>query len=238
LASPEPAFAMRGVGASYGSRRVLTDFNLEVGPGEIVAVLGHNGAGKTTALRIASGLKKPSGGSVQMGGRDLRGTSASARARSGLSLVPEGVQGIFPTLTVRQNLDAVRVREEEIDDDLEQVLHDSFGDVLIERPNQVAGSMSGGQRQMLALALALIRRPKVLLLDEPSTGLAPIIVERIFNVVADLAPRSGMAVIVVEQDVASALRVASRVVVVQSGKLVAEFPKDQLPSATELWRLF
>jgi branched-chain amino acid transport system ATP-binding protein len=150
-------------------------------------------------------------------------------------LVPEGVQGIFPTLTVRQNL---AIGGDAGHPELGGALRDAFGEVLVDRMDQIAGSMSGGQRQMLAISIALSRRPAVLLLDEPSTGLAPVIVERIFATVAELAPRLGTAVLIVEQDVASALAVSDRIAVLQSGTVVAEFSRAECPPPTELWRFF
>lgn len=243
MASPEPpALELRSLTAGYGARKVLTGLDLHVQPGELVAVVGHNGAGKTTALRVAAGLKTPSEGSTFQSGRDLRGMSASARARGGLGLVPEGVAGLFPTLTVRENLDAVQVYAEAKDPDgwahVEAEMRALFATVLEDRSGQVAGSMSGGQRQMLAIALALTRRPSVLLLDEPSTGLGPAIVGTIFKVLETLVASTSTAVVLVEQNLADALKVAHRVVVVQSGRAVATFPRDNFPPATELWKYF
>jgi branched-chain amino acid transport system ATP-binding protein len=238
LALSEPALELDGVRASYGARTVLEGFSLSLAPGEIVALLGHNGAGKTTALRVAAGLKAPSAGKVRMLGRDVGRLNASARARSGLALVPEGVRGIFPTLTVRQNLETARPASSEHGNELDELLEEAFGDVLVARANQVAGSMSGGQRQMLAISIALRRHPSVLLLDEPSTGLAPVIVDRIFGVVGELPARTGTSVLVVEQDVSAALRIATRVQVIQTGRLVAEFSREECPPPTELWRYF
>jgi branched-chain amino acid transport system ATP-binding protein len=242
LASPETALELRGITAAYGKREVLRGLELSVAAGEVLAVLGHNGAGKTTALRVVAGLKSPSAGSVHLMSKDVGGLGASKRALTGLALVPEGVSGIFPSLTVRQNLDAIERRRTNGDragwSQVETRLHEAFSDVLVDRVDQLAGSMSGGQRQMLAISLALLRRPTVLLLDEPSTGLAPIIVERIFEVIDDLVKATGTAVLLVEQDITHALKIATRVVVVRSGAIIAEFSHDECPSSTELWRLF
>ena len=228
-ASESAALELRGIGAHYGPRTVLTGIDLAVLPGEIVALFGHNGAGKTTMLRVACGLKSASAGEVHLGGKKVTG-NASARARLGLSLVPEGVRGIFPTLTVRQNLDAARPRGVSTER-IEETLADAFGDVLVERMDQPAHSMSGGQRQMLAISLALIRQPSVLLLDEPSTGLAPAVVRRIFQLLADLPERPAM--VIVEQDLPAALQVASRVLVLRSGEFAAEFDRADCPDPTE-----
>jgi branched-chain amino acid transport system ATP-binding protein len=240
LASSDTALRLRGISAAYGARDVLHDVDLEVGRGEVLALFGHNGAGKTTALRIAVGLKRPLAGSVALLGNDLGRMSCSARTRSGLALVPEGVAGIFPTLTVRQNLAAAEpaTRARRGDVDIEANLREAFGEVLVERMDQVAGSMSGGQRQMLAISLALIRRPAVLLLDEPSTGLGPSVVQRIFTVVRELSEKAGTAVVIVEQDVAAALQVADRIAILQSGILVGEYTRESCPLPTELWKFF
>lgn len=240
--SNDVGFEMVGVSAGYGPRTVLTDFSLSVGRGELVAILGHNGAGKTTALRVASGLKTPKRGNILMRGAALDGLPANARARKGMGYVPEGVAGLFSTLTVEQNLAAVRVFDGSTEDnawnEMDGHLNDLFGEVLIDRAKQVAGSMSGGQRQMLAIAMALRRRPTTLLLDEPSTGLAPFVVDRILQVVSKLVETTSTSVVLVEQNLASALQVSSRAVIVQSGQIVAEFDRDSFPEPTELWRYF
>jgi branched-chain amino acid transport system ATP-binding protein len=243
LGSPDLcSLDVQGISASYGARQVLTDFTLRLRPGELVSVLGHNGAGKTTALRVISGLKAPTGGSVFLDGVRLGRKAAHTRARMGLAMVPEGVAGLFPTLTVRQNLEAVvPFTERRETSRLEQMEHDLnaiCGDVLSGKMNQVAGSMSGGQRQMLAIAMALTRHPKVLLLDEPSTGLAPLMVERILRVVQQSVQAGRTSVVLVEQNLANALRVSSRAIVVQSGRVVAEFERDDFPDPTALWHYF
>jgi branched-chain amino acid transport system ATP-binding protein len=236
-----PSLEMTGVTASYGSRKVLDNFHLTVARGELVSVLGHNGAGKTTALRVAAGLKAPTSGSVSMFGVKLDGVRTYARARMGMGFVPEGVSGLFPTLTIRQNLAAVRPAANENSaawQTMEDHIRELFGEVLVNKVDNVAGSMSGGQRQMLAIAMALRRRPSLLLLDEPSTGLAPIVVERILRVVETLVKTTSASVVLVEQNFANALRVSSRTVIVQSGRVKAELTHDQFPEPTELWRYF
>jgi branched-chain amino acid transport system ATP-binding protein len=236
-----PSLEMTGVTASYGSRKVLDNFHLTVARGELVSVLGHNGAGKTTALRVAAGLRAPTSGSVSMFGVKLDGVRTYARARMGMGFVPEGVSGLFPTLTIRQNLAAVRPAANENSaawQTMEDHIRELFGEVLVNKVDNVAGSMSGGQRQMLAIAMALRRRPSLLLLDEPSTGLAPIVVERILRVVETLVKTTSASVVLVEQNFANALRVSSRTVIVQSGRVKAELTHDQFPEPTELWRYF
>jgi branched-chain amino acid transport system ATP-binding protein len=158
-----------------------------------------------------------------------------------MGFVPEGVSGLFPTLTIRQNLAAVRPAANENSaawQTMEDHIRELFGEVLVNKVDNVAGSMSGGQRQMLAIAMALRRRPSLLLLDEPSTGLAPIVVERILRVVETLVKTTSASVVLVEQNFANALRVSSRTVIVQSGRVKAELTHDQFPEPTELWRYF
>lgn len=243
MASPDTySLDVRGISANYGARQVLDDFSLQLQPSELVAVLGHNGAGKTTALKVIAGLKVPRSGTVAMDGRPLKGMPTFARTRRGLGVVPEGVAGLFPTLTVRQNLAAVVPCEgnpqTDAWDKMQEHLNELFGEVLVDKADQVAGSMSGGQRQMLAISMALARRPTVLLLDEPSTGLAPMIVERILRVVETLVKTTPTSVVLVEQNLANALKVSSRAVIVQSGSIAAEFTRDEFPDPTELWRYF
>jgi branched-chain amino acid transport system ATP-binding protein len=236
LASPDVALKFESINAGYGARTVFDGFDLSIGRGEVVALLGHNGAGKTTAMRVATGLTRARAGKVRLGSRELGHMNAAARSRAGLSLVPQGVEGLFKTLTVRQNLEAARPRS--YDKAMETRLLEAFGDVLVNRQNQVAGSMSGGQQQILAISLALLRSPSVLLLDEPSTGLAPSVVKRILRIVSELALQEDTTIVIAEQDIAAALSVASRVCILQSGQLVADFAREECPPPTELWHYF
>jgi branched-chain amino acid transport system ATP-binding protein len=236
LASADLALTFESVRAGYRARRVFEALDLSVARGEIVALLGHNGAGKTTAMRVAAGLTPAAAGRVTLDGVDVTRLSAAMRSRAGLSLVPQGVVGLFKTLTVRQNLDAARPGGD--DGAAEQRLRESFGDVLVELGDRTAGSMSGGQQQILAISLALLRSPSVLLLDELSTGLAPAVVRRILALVSDLAASRGTTVVAAEQDIAAVLTVATRVCILQSGELVADFARAECPSPTELWRYF
>jgi len=204
--------------AGYGSKRVLDGIALSVRPGEILAVLGHNGAGKTTMLRAVMGML-PCRGRVTLDGTDLPG-GATARQGAGLRLLPEG-RGIFPDLSVAENIDVVAAANCAGRDDL-------FGPasvyalfpVLAERRTTRAGSMSGGQQQMLALSLAILGRPRCLMLDEPSIGLAPNLVTRILDEVSGLCRTHGMGAVLVEQNVAAAMRVADRVMIMNSGAWV------------------
>jgi branched-chain amino acid transport system ATP-binding protein len=204
------------VQARYGPVHALHDVSLTVGEGEVVAVLGANGAGKTTTLRAISGTVSRSG-SVDLDGKQLRG-SPEAAARAGIAHVPEG-RGTFVDLTVTENLrlGAYTRRDRSVKEDIQRV--SGYFPWLAERGGQRAGTLSGGEQQMLALARALMSRPRLLLLDEPSLGLAPMIVREFFRTVRDLNEKEGLTVLVVEQDARVALSVSSRAYVLEVGRV-------------------
>jgi len=207
-----PALEVQGLSASYGSSTVLRDVDLVVRPGEVVALIGPNGAGKTTLMRAAAGLVRANRGTVHLAGVDVTTRKPHQRAKAGLCLVPEG-RGIFPSLTVRENLrlqGSSRQREETLD----RIL-DAFP-VLRDRVGLPAGSLSGGQQQMVALGRCLVTDPSVVLLDEVSMGLAPLIIDQIFDAVDGLA-RTGVALLLVEQYVTRALAMADSVYVLSRG---------------------
>ncbi len=204
--------------AGYGPINVLHRVSVSVNAGEIVALIGANGAGKTTTLMAISGLVKARGGSVQFNGKDLTKVPAHDVVKLGLAQSPEG-RKIFPRLTVRENLQMgafTRTDKPGIAADLEK-MYEMFP-ILRERQNQAGMYLSGGQQQMLAIARALMARPKLLLLDEPSLGLAPQIVVQIFDVIRDLN-KQGMSVLLVEQNARMALRVAHRGYVLETGRV-------------------
>jgi branched-chain amino acid transport system ATP-binding protein len=225
---PEPLLQLEQVEARYGAMQALHGVSLTVGEGEIVAVLGANGAGKTTTLRAVSGTVRRSGGDVVFAGNRISRRSPEAVARLGIAHVPEG-RGTLTELSVRENLrlgayvrhDRAGVREDE-----RRVL--SYFPWLETRSGQRAGTLSGGEQQMLALARALMLRPKLVLLDEPSLGLAPIVVAEIFRIVRELNERDGLAVLVVEQNAALALEAASRAYVLEVGKVAVEGSSAEL----------
>jgi len=190
-----PILELRNVRASYGSIEVLHGVNLSIGRGEVVALLGPNGAGKSTMIKVVSGLLRPTSGQLIVSGRDVTGAAANALARAGLCTIPEG-RGIFPNLTVRENLLMATYSGHKLSD-IEESTYTRFPR-LSERRTQLAGTMSGGEQQMLSLARALATNPVILLLDELSMGLAPLIVAELYQQVAAIAAE-GVSVLVVEQ---------------------------------------
>jgi branched-chain amino acid transport system ATP-binding protein len=218
---PEALLELEDVTARYGPVAALHGVSLSVGEGEAVAVLGANGAGKTTTLRAISGTVKR-GGRLAFAGKSIARNSPEAVVRAGIAHVPEG-RGTLTELTVRENvrLGAYTRRDRPaIKEDEERVL--GYFPRLEQRRDQRAGTLSGGEQQMLALARALMLRPRLLLLDEPSLGLAPLVVAEIFRIVGELNERDGLAVLVVEQNAALALEATSRAYVLEVGKVAVE----------------
>ncbi|HEX5360017.1 MAG TPA: ABC transporter ATP-binding protein [Fluviicoccus sp.] len=209
---------------AYGGIQAVKGIDLEVHPGELVCLIGANGAGKTTTLNCLGGLLKPSGGSIQYQGKDLLAIAAHDRVRLGLSLVPEG-RGVFSRLTVAENLQmgayARKLQPGELEKAFERFPR------LHERRDQLAGTLSGGEQQMLAIVRALLSKPKLLLLDEPSMGLAPLMVEKIFATIAEVTA-DGVAVLLVEQNARAALKLAQRAYVMESGRITLEGPAAEL----------
>jgi branched-chain amino acid transport system ATP-binding protein len=208
---------VRGLEVRYGGIRAVKGVDFSVEEAELVCMIGANGAGKSSTLRALAGLVPSGPGQVRYAGRDLYGVRAFERARAGLVMVPEG-RGVFPQLTVDENLalGAYARKGPEVAQELERTLQ--LFPVLRERRSQSAGTLSGGEQQMLAIGRALMSAPRMLLLDEPSMGLAPIIVQTIFAVIARVN-RAGVTVLLVEQNAHLALRIASRAYVFESGEI-------------------
>ena len=213
---------LRNVEAGYGSLTVLRRVTLHVSPGEIVAILGANGAGKTTLLRTVAGLVRARGGEILFRTQDVRRLPPERTVALGCSLVPEGRQ-VFASMPVWENLllgahvQYARGRRREVEEDLARV-HRLFP-VLGARGNQLAGTLSGGEQQMLAIGRALMARPRVLLLDEPSLGLSPILVQQIFSIIKEINGQ-GTTILLVEQNALQALAIANRGYVLQTGHVV------------------
>jgi branched-chain amino acid transport system ATP-binding protein len=208
--------------AGYGDATVLSGVSFNVTEGEIVAIVGANGAGKTTLLSTIAGLVTPRAGSIHFRGREITGQPAHQLPEDGLALVPEGGR-LFPFMTVQENLElggfAPRVKATRAAR-MDEVM-DAFP-ILRERRNQLAGKLSGGERQMCAIARALMGRPSLLMLDEPSVGLSPLMVERVFEIVDGLARRNGLTIVLVEQNVSEALEVADRAYILDRGRIAHE----------------
>jgi len=210
---------LNDVHADYGNIQALMGVSLTVEPGEIVALIGANGAGKTTTLRVIAGLLHPRGGTVALEGRAITGLAPHLVHRRGLGLVPEG-RCIFPGLTVMENLEMgayVLNDKARIQANLENAFQ--LFPRLKERASQKGGTLSGGEQQMLAIARGLMAEPRLLLLDEPSMGLAPVLVDQIFEIIQDLNAR-GTTILLVEQNALMALSIASRGYVLQTGSIV------------------
>ncbi len=231
------ALEIRSLNVSYGPIHALKDVNVDVASGQITTLLGANGAGKTTLLRTLSGLITPRSGTIRLGDRDITGADPSLIVRLGVSHSPEGRQ-VFPNLTVRENLQLgayTRSDKAGIATDMAWVL--SLWPRLEERLAQSAGTLSGGEQQMLAMARALMARPKILMLDEPSLGLAPVIVAGIFDTIK-LINQQGMTVLLVEQNAHLALKVAHHAYVLETGNIQKSAPAAELlndPSIREAY---
>ena len=218
---------LRDVHVHYGNIRSLQGVSLQVAEGELVALIGSNGAGKTTTLRTISGLLRPSPGAITFEGAEIQRASTDRIVALGISHCPEG-RRIFGSLTVRENLILGAVSRSDhaaIAEDEEMVF--ALFPLLKERLRQAGGTLSGGEQQMLAIGRALMSRPRLLLLDEPSLGLAPLMVERIFETIAELK-RQGRTILLVEQNVHHALDIADRAYVMETGRITLEGPADVL----------
>jgi branched-chain amino acid transport system ATP-binding protein len=224
-----------GVSAGYGRGIVLHDLSLDVRDGEILGILGRNGMGKTTLMRVLAGLLRVRGGRVAVDGVDLTGAPAHVRAAHGVAVVPQG-RGVFPDLTVAENLRLGRLaagRRHQA-----KRLDEVFGYFprLAERRGQAAGTMSGGEQQMLAIGRALMAEPKLLLLDEPSDGIMPVLVHQIARNIVDINRNEGLTTVVVEQNVPMVGSLAGRCLILEGGRIVADGTPADLADRGEIER--
>ena len=219
---------IESLNAGYGDMQVLFDINLNVENGEVVSLVGSNGAGKTTLLRIISGFLPVKSGSISYLEKDLLKTKPQQRAELGISHIPQG-RGILGTLTVKENL-IMGAYPKKARKNANTEIENAYNRFpkLRERQNQMAGTLSGGEQQMLAIARALMIHPKLLMLDEPSLGLAPIVVENMFEIISAISKEEGVSILIVEQNLVQALSVASRAYVLETGKLVMQGPAREL----------
>lgn len=227
-----------GLEASYGRRQVVFGVTLDVRPGEVVTVLGHNGAGKTTTLRSIFGIIEPAAGSVRYQGRDVERMSCLERVRSGMSFVP-AERFVFPEMTVLDNLrlGGECVRSSAVVAERIETVFGTFP-LLMERQNQLAGTLSGGQQRILSVGTALMSDPKLMLLDELSLGLAPVVFQQIAEVIRGLVEERQLSVLLLEQNVSQALDFADRAYVMRSGRIILEESVDELRRRENWWDLF
>ena len=233
----EPVLTVKDLRVNYGAIEAVRGISFEVPDKQVVALIGANGAGKTSTLRAISRVLKPVSGSVKFHGEELTKLQSHEIVARGLAQAPEG-RGIFLNLTTRENLDLgafLRTDAAGIAEDLEKAF--ALFPILRERVNQVAGTLSGGEQQMLAVGRALMSRPKLLLLDEPSLGLAPQVVERIFQVLRDVS-QSGVALLLVEQNAHKALQIAHRAYVLETGEVVMQGTGKELLASPEVRKAY
>ena len=228
---------IKNINVHFGVIHALKGISLTVNKGEIVTLIGANGAGKTTTLRTISGLKKPTDGAILLDGKDITNTSAQERVMMGISQAPEG-RRVFSAMTVLENLELgayLRRDKKEIAKDLETVYH--HFPILADRKKQIAGTLSGGEQQMLAIGRAMMSRPRILLLDEPSMGLAPLFVQEIFNIIRDIN-KAGTTILLVEQNASMALQIANRAYVLETGSIVLSGTGSELMQSDDIKKAY
>ncbi len=228
---------IKNLNVHYGVIHALKDISLTVNAGEIVTLIGANGAGKTTTLRTISGLNKATSGEICLEGKNITTISAPQRVELGISQVPEG-RRIFPAMSVLENLELgafLRNDKAEIKTDMNMVF-ERFP-ILEKRRKQTAGTLSGGEQQMLAMGRALMSRPRILLMDEPSMGLAPLLVREIFEIIKDIN-QAGTTILLVEQNASMALSIAHRAYVVETGSIVISGTGEELTKSSEIQKAY
>ena len=219
----------------YDNIRALKDVSFSVEEGEIMTLIGANGAGKTTTLLTLSGLKRAQSGTIRFLGKDITKTTPQSRVAMGISQSPEG-RRVFPGLTVLENLEmGAYLRKDDFSADMEKVF--TYFPRLKERKKQTAGTLSGGEQQMLAMGRALMSRPKLMLLDEPSMGLSPLLVSEIFEIIRELH-ESGVTILLVEQNAALALKICHRAAVMETGRIVLSGTGEELSRSPEVQKAY
>jgi len=236
--SAQPLLAAAGIAAGYGKKEIVRGIDLAVAEREVLLVLGHNGAGKTTLMRALFGLIAPSAGRVTFAARDITGRRPAENVAEGLAFIPQG-HGIFPTLSVRDNLElgAFALPDRfQLGARLDTVF--ALFPILAERQRQIGGTLSGGQQQMLAIGMALMHAPRLMILDEPSLGLAPNLVDKVMQAIRTVNQRFDTTILMVEQNVRYSLPIADRVAVLKTGLKIYDGPPDPLHDHVELMKLF
>jgi branched-chain amino acid transport system ATP-binding protein len=238
VASTPPRIAVENIVAGYGKRSVLHGITLDVGPGEVVTVLGHNGAGKTTLLKSIFGLLPLREGTVKLDGVDCTGMSTVESVRSGMSYVPAEAP-IFRELTIRENLElgAFTVTDADVRRERLERVHRLFP-MLAERSGDTAGTLSGGQQRLLSLGTALMSGANLMLLDEPSLGIAPSLVNELFETIGRLCREEGLSILLIEQNVRAALPLADRAYFMRMGRIILEESAEQARVREDWWDLF
>jgi branched-chain amino acid transport system ATP-binding protein len=232
-----PLLDVRGLQVGYGGIHAVKGIDFHIAPGELVALIGSNGAGKTTTLKSLAGLIAPAAGQIHYDGKSLANIPSHRRVALGMALVPEG-RGVFARLSVAENLlmgAYSRTDRYEIEEDLARMY--ALFPRLVERRDQLAGTLSGGEQQMLAMARALMSRPRLLMLDEPSMGLAPLMVKKIFETIQEVASQ-GMSILLVEQNARLALQVASRGYVMEGGSITLSGASSELLGSDAVQRAY
>jgi len=233
-----PVLVIDKLRTGYGRKQVVFDVDIHVGEGEVVGVLGHNGSGKSTTIKAVLGILPAQSGRITFQGRDVTKSGSRANVKAGMALIPSE-RFVFADLSVLDNLLLGGANEPDTDKRAKRLeLVYSLLPILKERSYQLAGTMSGGQQRMVSLGLALMSSPKLLMLDEPSLGLAPAVVEQIFARVRQLADSEGLSVLLLEQNVGQALRVVDRVYVMRSGRVLLEETAEQMKKRDSYWDLF
>ena len=236
--SPPVILRVDQLQAGYGRKQVVFDVDLTVREGEIVGVLGHNGSGKTTTIRTILGLNPVIGGRIEFKGRDATRSNSRVNVKAGMAMIPSE-RFVFADLSVDDNLLLGAANDPDQDRRARRLeLVRKLFPILVERSGQLTGTMSGGQQRMVSLGTALMASPTLLMLDEPSLGLAPAVVHQIFDTVRRLADEEGLAVLLLEQNVGQALRIVDRVYVMRSGRVILEESAEEMRNRDSYWELF